>query len=137
MTADNYEYRTDPLFLRNQFLGNGAWQIPNIPNCILTAEELDGLRLIGYDRAKNGNDAHFNRMVHFFLYDYKFEDIWTAPEKRVEALKKYRAVLTPDFSMYLEMHPVMRLYNTFRNRWGWRLPCGAGHQGCSDGQLGR
>jgi len=56
-------------------------------------------------------------MVHFFLYDYKFEDIWTTPEKHVEALKKYRAVLTPDFSMYLEMHPVMQLYNTFRNRW--------------------
>jgi len=35
----------------------------------------------------------------------------------VETLKKYRAVLTPDFSMYLEMHPVMQLYNTFRNRW--------------------
>jgi len=83
----------------------------------LTAEELDGLRLIGYDRAKNGNDSHFSRMVHFFLYDYKFEDIWKGPEKRVEALKKYRAVLTPDYSMYLEMHPAMQLYNTFRNRW--------------------
>ena len=51
------------------------------------------------------------------LYDYKFEDIWTTPEKYMETLKKYRAVLTPDFSMYLEMHPVLQLYNTFRNRW--------------------
>ena len=117
MTAENYAYRTDPLFLRNQFLGKNQWKIPNIPKCTLTAEELDGLRLIGYDRAKNGNDEHFQRMVHFFLYDYKFEDIWEDPEKRVETLKKYRAVLTPDFSMYLEMHPVMQMYNTFRNRW--------------------
>jgi len=117
MTAENYAYRTDPLFLRNQFLGEGKLKLPDIPKCILTQEELDGLRLIGYDRAKNGNDSHFNRMVHFFLYDYKFEDIWTAPEKRVEVLKKYRAVLSPDFSMYLEMHPAMQLYNTFRNRW--------------------
>lgn len=31
-----------------------------------------------------------------------------------------KAVLSPDFSMYIEMHPVMQLYNTFRNRW-----CGA------------
>ena len=52
-----------------------------------------------------------------YISDYKFEDIWTDPEKCVEALKKYRAVLTPDFSMYLEMHPVMQLYNIFRNRW--------------------
>ena len=117
LTIENYQYRTSPLFLRNQFLGKNQWQIPDIPKCTLTAEELDGLRLIGYDRAKNGNDEHFQRMVHFFLYDYKFEDIWTTPEKRIEALKKYRAVLTPDFSMYIEMHPVVQLYNTFRNRW--------------------
>ena len=117
MTIENYQYRISPLFLRNQFLGENQWRIPDIPKCILKPEELEGLRLIGYDRAKNGNDEHFQRMVHFFHYDYKFEDIWTAPEKRVEALKKYRAVLSPDFSMYLEMHPVMQLYNTFRNRW--------------------
>ena len=117
MTIENYHYRNSPLFLRNQFLGNGTWQLPNIPKCTLTAEELDGLRLIGYDRAKNGNDEHFQRMVHFFHYDNKFEDVWTDPEKRVEVLRKYRAVLTPDFSMYIEMHPVLQLYNTFRNRW--------------------
>ncbi|MBE6743105.1 MAG: DUF4417 domain-containing protein [Ruminococcaceae bacterium] len=38
----------------------------------------------------------------------------------MEKLKRYRAVLTPDFSVYREMAPVMQLYNTFRNRW-----CGA------------
>lgn len=59
-------------------------------------------------------------MVHFFLYDYKFEDIWINTEKYVEILGRYSAVLTPDFSMYLEMNPVLQLYNTFRNRW-----CGA------------
>jgi len=82
MTTENYRYRTSPLFLRNQFFGEAPWKIPNVPKCTLTAEELDELRLIGYDRAKNGNDKHFQRMVHFFLYDYKFEDIWTDPEKR-------------------------------------------------------
>jgi hypothetical protein len=35
-------------------------------------------------------------------------------------LKQYRAMLSPDFSMYTEMAPVIQMYNTFRNRW-----CGA------------
>ena len=35
-------------------------------------------------------------------------------------MRNYRAVLSPDFSMYQEMNPTMQLYNTFRNRW-----CGA------------
>jgi hypothetical protein len=59
-------------------------------------------------------------MVHFFLYDYKFERIWKNPNTDLEKLKHYRAVLSPDFSMYVEMAPVLQLTNTFRNRW-----CGA------------
>ena len=53
----------------------------------------------------------------YLILHYKFESIWKNPEKFVEILKKYKAVLTPDFSMYIEMNPVMQLYNTFRNRW--------------------
>ena len=59
-------------------------------------------------------------MVHFFLYDYRFERVWKNPDSDLERLSWYRAVLSPDFSMYLEMAPVIQLYNTFRNRW-----CGA------------
>lgn len=59
-------------------------------------------------------------MVHFFLYEYKFERVWKNPDADIEKLKRYSAVLSPDFSMYLEMTPIMQLYNTFRNRW-----CGA------------
>jgi len=59
-------------------------------------------------------------MVHFFLYDYRFERVWKNPDSDIEKLSRYRAVLSPDFSMYLEMAPVMQLYNVFRNRW-----CGA------------
>ena len=59
-------------------------------------------------------------MVHFFLYDYRFERVWKNPDSDIEKLARYRAVLSPDFSMYLEMAPVMQLYNVFRNRW-----CGA------------
>lgn len=59
-------------------------------------------------------------MAHFFLYDYKFERIWKNPNTDLEKLKHYRAALSPDFSMYVEMAPVLQLYNTFRNRW-----CGA------------
>ena len=59
-------------------------------------------------------------MVHFFLYDYRFERVWEKPDSVLDRLYPYCAVLTPDFSMYLEMNPVLQLYNVFRNRW-----CGA------------
>ena len=42
-------------------------------------------------------------MVHFFLYDYRFESVWKNPDNGIEKLSRYRAVLSPDFSMYLEI----------------------------------
>ncbi len=35
MTEENYNYRTSNLFLRNQFDGNGEFDIPEIPKCNL------------------------------------------------------------------------------------------------------
>jgi hypothetical protein len=117
VTIENYNYRTSPFFLRNQFLGKDEWKIPIIPKAESEILDVDDLRFIGFDRVKIGKDEHFNRMVHFFLYDYKFEDIWKNPHKYAAVLKNYKAVLSPDFSMYTDMHPIMQLYNVFRNRW--------------------
>ena len=54
---------------------------------------------------------HLDRMVHFFLYDYRFERVWKNPDNDIEKLSRHRAVLSPDFSMYLEMASVMQLYS--------------------------
>ena len=119
MTEENYNYRTNPMFLRNQFEGSGQFDIPVIPKAQFSDDELKDLLLIGFDKAKK-DDKNLDRIVHFFLYDYKFERIWDRPDDYVEQLKKYKGVLSPDFSMYLEMNRTLQLYNTFRNRW-----CGA------------
>lgn len=116
MTEENYQYRTSQTMLRNQFDGDGRFQIPIIPKSTFHEEDFDRLLLIGFDRARKDDTENQMRMVHFFLYDYKFERIWKNPEQDIERLQNYQAVLSPDFSMYLEMNPTMQLYNTFRNR---------------------
>lgn len=120
MTEENYKYRTNRLFLRNQFKGKGKLQIPIIPKFHIQPDDFNNLLLIGFDKISTNDTKHFNRMVHFFLYDYKFERVWENPDTDLEKLRCYRAVLSPDFSMYFQMAPVLQLYNTFRNRW-----CGA------------
>ncbi|MBD5146616.1 MAG: DUF4417 domain-containing protein [Ruminococcus sp.] len=121
MTLENFNYRTDPLFLRNQFSAHAdKYGIPIIPKSKFVNYELQDLRLLRFDQVKKDNGAHANRMVHFFLYDYLFESLWKNPEPFVEDLSKYLGVMTPDFSMYIEMPAAVQLYNTFRNRW-----CGA------------
>ena len=120
MTEENYNYRTSQALLRNQFPGKGKLQIPIIPKFEEKPGDFDNLLLIGFDKTHLEDQNHLDRMVHFFLYDYRFERVWKNPDNDIEKLSRYRAVLSPDFSMYLEMAPVMQLYNVFRNRW-----CGA------------
>ena len=120
MTEENYNYRTSQIMLRNQLPGNGRWNIPIIPKFQEKPGDFDDLLLIGFDKASADDQKHKERMVHFFLYDYRFERVWEKPDTVLEKLRPYRAVLSPDFSMYLEMTPVLQLYNVFRNRW-----CGA------------
>ena len=120
MTEENYNYRTSQTLLRNQFPGKGKLQIPIIPRFKAKEDDFNDLLLIGFDKTHLEDQNHLDRMVHFFLYDYRFERVWKNPDNDIEKLSRYRAVLSPDFSMYLEMAPVMQLYNLFRNRW-----CGA------------
>ena len=120
MTLENLKYRTSPYFLRNTLRGTGKYDMPLIPKPKMVSDDFIDLRLIGFDKIKADDIKHFNRMVHFFLYDYKFEKIWKNPEKYIETLKNYKAVFTPDFSMYIQMHKLQQLHNTFKNRW-----CGA------------
>ena len=120
MTEENYNYRTSQALLRNQFPGKGKWEIPIIPRFEPYPGDFDDLLLIGFDKTHLEDQNHLDRMVHFFLYDYRFERVWKSPDSDIEKLSRYRAAFSPDFSMYLEMAPVMQLYNVFRNRW-----CGA------------
>lgn len=120
MTEENYNYRTSQALLRNQFPGKGKLQIPIIPKFEERPGDFNDLLLIGFDKTHLEDNNHLDRIVHFFLYDYRFERVWKNPDNDIEKLSRYRAVLSPDFSMYLEMAPVMQLYNVFRNRW-----CGA------------
>ena len=120
MTEENYNYRTSQALLRNQFPGKGRLQIPIIPKFQEKPGDFDDLLLIGFDKTHLEDQNHLNRMVHFFLYDYRFERVWKSPDSDIEKLSRYRAVLSPDFSMYLEMAKVCQIYNVFRNRW-----CGA------------
>lgn len=108
------EYRNDPMFLRNHFNGDGTFEMPKIKK-----EDIDlvKIELIGYDKIV-GSCA--DQIVHFFLDDYKFEVIWNDPLPRIEKLKSYKAVLSPNFSVYTEMPMPIKIYNTFRSRW-----CGA------------
>ena len=84
-----YEIRQRIGFRHNDVLsfnGVGKFDIPEIPKSNFSDDTLENLLLIGFDKI-NTDQSNYERMVHFFLYDYKFENIWKKPDEYVEKLK--------------------------------------------------
>ena len=59
MTLENYNYRTDPMFLRNQFPSDNAYGIPTLPKVALTDKEQENLMLIAFNSIKSDNAQNF------------------------------------------------------------------------------
>lgn len=105
----------DRLNTRALFGSGNDWGIPDLP-----AATWEPARLVAY------NDRHGTRTVgpgsavHFFLDDYRFETVWTKPERGLSRCRTVGAALTPDFSLWRDMPLAMQLWQVYRSRW-----CGA------------
>lgn len=71
-------------------------------------------KLIGFNYAKTLKETDTG--IHFYIDDYQFERIWNSPEKYIDLLSKFECVLTPDFSLYLDMPLAMQIWNIYRSR---------------------
>lgn len=71
-------------------------------------------RAIPFDKARGEKDK--GQWVHFYIHDYRFECLWTHPEKYLPILRDFDGVISPDFSLYRSMPLAMQIWNTYRNR---------------------
>ena len=73
--------------------------------------------LTGFNYAKStpasGKRGHG---CHFFIDDYQFERVWARPGAYVECLRGFDCVLTPDFSLYMDMPDPMQAWNRYRSQ---------------------
>ena len=103
--------------VRNQFKTVGKYGMPIIKKQEI---DLDKIDLWGYTKTKPNDEENKDKTIHFFTYDWKFESVFDKPEKAMEKLDQYYALLSPEFSLYWDMPKAVQIYNTFKNRW-----CGA------------
>ena len=90
-------------------LTNDFWQMPTIRNDNFIPEDL-----IGFNYAKSSKNK--NCGIHFYVDDYQFERVWNYPEKYVDVLMEYDCILSPDFSLYMDMPMPMKIWNIYRSR---------------------
>jgi hypothetical protein len=106
----------DRLNCRALFPSDNPWGIPTLP----AAAGWEPARLVAYNSRSEVATAGADAAVHFFLDDYRFETVWTKPERGLSRICSVGAALTPDFSLWRDMPPVMQMWQVYRSRW-----CGA------------
>ena len=88
---------------------NDFWQMPIIENDNYIPNDL-----IGFNYAKSSDNKKTG--IHFYLDDYQFERLWNSPDEYVDILSEYECILSPDFSLYMDMPMPMKIWNIYRSR---------------------
>ena len=108
------KFRQTERFLRNGFETSGEWGFPLIKKQSL---DLTNIELIACSDTSTHDTCNLDKGVHFWVDDYRFESTYNNPEKALERLRKYRFLLTPDFSLYAEMDPWRQIESIGKSRW--------------------
>lgn len=88
---------------------DGEWEMP-----FIEAETATPRRIISFSKAMRTDD--YDQWVHFYEDDVNFERLWNRPWVYLPKLKKFKGVISPDFSLYRDMPLIMQAWNTYRNR---------------------
>ena len=103
----NDTYNLDLVDISNST--NDFWQMPIINNDNYIPKDL-----IGFNYAKSSDNKGVG--IHFYLDDYQFERLWNNPSEYVDILSEYECILSPDFSLYMDMPMPMKIWNVYRSR---------------------
>lgn len=106
-TQRNYENLNKAIFD-----GVGEYGIPQLR----PVHSCDVQNWISFNYAK-GCEEPEEHGVHFFIDDYQFIRVWSNPDTYMRMLRKFSAVLTPDFSTYTDFPKAIQLYNHYRKHW--------------------
>lgn len=86
---------------------------------VLSATQTTGDKMIRFCDWKEIKDPE-NYIAHFYYDDYKFISAWREPDKYIERLRRFKAVVAPDFSLYTDFPITLQILSCYRRQW-----CGA------------
>ena len=99
---------------KRQFEIDNWYGIPNMQPTKITGDKL--LRFCDFNQVED----HENYIAHFFYDDFKFINAWREPDKYIDKLKRFKAVVSPNFSLYTDFPRALQILSCYRRQW-----CGA------------
>lgn len=95
------------------FEGVGEYDFPTLPKISYVPK----LEWIDFGYGCNAEYASEARGCHFFIDDYRFERVWVNPDRYLDVLSKYGAIISPDFSLYNNFPKAVQMFNHYRKQW--------------------
>jgi hypothetical protein len=127
------DYRNDELFLRNNLFMTGAFDMPFVYAQNIS---LNDIKLVAFSNTK-ANESSLEqkaKTVHFFLDDYKFDEVWNNPagqlrdRKITEDVREFISesglrfrydVKNNDFLIYKENGEIVTMYKPEKGLGYW------------------
>ena len=88
---------------------DGNEEIP----CLTTSKHLPE-KVIPFSKAISSKD--YDCWIHFYEHDCDFERLWNKPHTYLPIIKKFKGIISPDYSLYYDMPLCMQIWNTYRGR---------------------
>ena len=101
---ENFEHPYEPTYI-------GKYDIPVMQATQTTGENF--LRFCDW----RGIDNYGDYIAHFYYDDFKFINAWRDPDCYVERLRAFKAVVSPDFSMYTDFPLALQIMACYRRQW--------------------
>lgn len=101
----------------------GDWDIPKCQGADLDIrqwQEKTGGVCVGFNYCKSYEHKQVEARevgVHFFLDDYQFERLWRRPNEYLNLLRKFKFVLSPDFSLFTDHPKAVQLFSHYKKQW--------------------
>lgn len=102
----------DTVNARAIYPSGNEYGIPDIP-----LASVQPARLVAYNDRWAAREPREGDCLHFFLDDYRFETLWTKPERPLTRTGRVGTALTPDFSLWTGMPAAMQAWQVYRARW--------------------
>lgn len=71
------------------YQGVGFYDIPKIKPLEI---DIDGCEWISFNQAKTAKDCE-NKVCHFYVDDYQFDRLWANPDRYIDLLSRFKAVV--------------------------------------------
>lgn len=103
-TFENFEREFTPVY-------TGKYDIPQMDATHTTGTEF--LRFCDWRELDDPGE----HIAHFYYDDFKFIQAWRDPDCYIDRLKRFRAVIAPDFSLYTDFPRALQILSCYRRQW--------------------